>query len=138
MRGRKRRQSTSDFYQWRAGPSLGGCQERLGRARYHRRMRKLLAWLVVTIGIAALVRKLRRRREAEAEPVEGAPEAPAAEPAGEDPADALRRKLASTREESGGHEGATGEPEESFEERRAGVHEQGRAAIDEMQRSTEE
>lgn len=101
-------------------------------------MRKLLAWLVVTIGIAALVRKLRRRREADVEPIEAAPEAPAAEPAGEDPADELRRKLASTRAESRGEARARDEPEESFEERRAGVHEQGRAAIDEMQRSTEE
>jgi flagellar biosynthesis/type III secretory pathway M-ring protein FliF/YscJ len=101
-------------------------------------MRKLLAWLVVTIGIAALVRKLRRRREVEAEPLEGAPEAPAPEPAGEDPADELRRKLASTREDSDRQAGASDEREESLEERRADVHDQGRAAIDEMQRSTEE
>ena len=36
--------------------------------RYHRSMRRLLKWVVVTIGIAALVRWLRRRGQAEAPP----------------------------------------------------------------------
>jgi hypothetical protein len=105
-------------------------------------MRKLLAWLVVTVGIAALVRKLRRRHELEPAAETPAPEAdtgaPASEPVEDDPAEELRRKLASTREALGVGEARAGEPEESVEERRAGVHEQGRAAIDEMQRSTEE
>jgi hypothetical protein len=84
-------------------------------------MRKLLTWLLVTLGIAALVRRLRRGRE-QAEP------APAPNEDAGDPADELRRKLAESREEASG----TPAPEATVEERRAEVHEQGRAALDEM------
>lgn len=99
-------------------------------------MRKLLTWLVVTLGIAALVRKLRQRRGG-AEPVPGVsppPEAVSAEPADQpeepDPADELRQKLSEARAE----EAPPSAPEPgSVEERRAEVHEQGRAALDEMQ-----
>jgi len=100
-------------------------------------MRKLLTWIVVTVGIAALVRKLRRRgqgRESGGESGGG----PTSEPEGEDPAEELRRKLASSREEASVATEDLPEPEVTVEERRADVHEQGRAAIDEMQRSTEE
>lgn len=110
-------------------------------------MRKLLTWLVVTIGIAALVRRLRRRGKSEPEwTVDAAPaakdgDAPAPEETG-DPAEELRRKLASARHEAGLSDApARTEPEESEESvdaRRANVHEQGKAALDEMQRSTEE
>lgn len=95
-------------------------------------MRKLLTWIVVTVGVAALVRKLRRRGEVEttrAEPGGG-------EPADEDPADELRRKLAGTRDETPVPGAPT--PEPTVDERRTEVHDQGRAAIDEMQRSSED
>jgi hypothetical protein len=101
------------------------------QGRYHRRMRKLLTWLLVTLGIAALVRKL-RKREPEAQPVEAQP-APAASPTA-DPADELRRKLAETRTDE---PAATPAAEASVEERRAEVHEQGRSTLDEMQSSEE-
>jgi len=107
-------------------------------------MRKLLTWIVVTVGIAALVRKLRRRGERDAQPFEA--DAP-------DPADELREKLASTRE-AGGDAGqaspaTTVEPPSAepsappsdgptIEERRSDVHDEGRAAIDEMRQSTED
>lgn len=96
-------------------------------------MRKLVTWLLVSLGIAALVRRLRRRDEAaswQAEP-------PSAEPAAGDPADELRRRLAESRSADEPVEAPT-EPEATPEERRADVHEQGRATIDEMRSSDEE
>jgi hypothetical protein len=119
-------------------------------------MRKLLTWLVVTIGIAALVRRLRRRRQPQPESQPGSqPEsivdttvAAAQDTDGpspsesRDPADELRRKLASARDEAGLSDAPAklepAEAEENVDARRANVHEQGKAAIDEMQRSTEE
>lgn len=131
-------------------------------------MRKLVTWVLVTLGIAALVRKLRRRSQADRSerylPEAGAPAASVAESTAgvqepgfsvsteEDPADELRRKLADTRDEESTpeestpeestHEGSTpgsgAGPEATIEERRNEVHEQGRAAIDDMQRSTED
>jgi hypothetical protein len=102
-------------------------------------MRKLFAWILVTLGIAALIRKLRRRSEAEAPFAPASP--PATEPT-EDPADELRRKLAETRTED---ESPPAEPDvtetppadASVEERRASVYEQGRSALDEMQEPKE-
>lgn len=84
-------------------------------------MKKPVAWLAGALGIAGLWRLLRRRRI----------KAPAAEvsPA-DDPADALRAKLAETREAEPEPE-PTPEPA-SLEERRRAVHDAGRAAIDEM------
>jgi flagellar biosynthesis/type III secretory pathway M-ring protein FliF/YscJ len=93
-------------------------------------VRKLLTWLVVTVGVAALVRKLRSRSRPAATDVEEAPE-------GENPAEELRQKLADSRAETPAA-AAPSEPEPSVEERRSEVHDQGRAAIDEMQRSTED
>ena len=86
-------------------------------------MRKLVTWLVVSLGIAALVRKLRKREE----PAELAP----VSVTGEDPADELRRKLAETRTED--QPEAPPAAETSVEDRRAEVYEQGRATLDEMQ-----
>jgi hypothetical protein len=81
-------------------------------------VRKLVTWTVVTLGVAALVRRLRRRREQ-----------PPVEVAASDPAAELRRKLDESR-------AAEPEPEASIEasveDRRADVHDQGRAALDEM------
>jgi hypothetical protein len=90
-------------------------------------MRKLLTWLLVSLGIAALIRKLLRRGEAE----ELAP----ATATGEDPADELRRKLDETRAED--QEEAPAAEDTSVEERRAEVYEQGRATLDEMQQPDE-
>jgi flagellar biosynthesis/type III secretory pathway M-ring protein FliF/YscJ len=95
-------------------------------------MRKLLTWIVVTVGIAALVRKFRKRSEADTTRAEPA----ADEPADEDPAEELRQKLADTREDV--PETGASTPEPSVDERRTEVHDQGRAAIDEMQRSSED
>jgi hypothetical protein len=106
-------------------------------------MRKLLTWLVVTLGIAALVRKLRRRNAEpaavpglssppeppSAEPADQPADHPTGEPGGVDPADELRQKLA----ESRGDETPAAPEAGSVEERRAEVHEQGRAALDKMQ-----
>jgi hypothetical protein len=104
-------------------------------------MRKLLTWIVVTIGIAALVRKLRGRSRKSDE---------GEAPASTDPADELREKLASSREPSSEAQATTEtfqvvepptpEPasEETIDERRADVHDEGRAAIDEMRKSTED
>jgi len=92
-------------------------------------VRKLLKWIVVTIGIAALVRWFKRRG---AEPDVST----ASYPAAGDPADELRRKLAESREAN--EEGEAPEtPEATVEERREDVHEQGRAALDEMKSSDE-
>ena len=89
-------------------------------------MRRLLKWVVVTIGIAALVRWLRRRGRTE--------EAPSSGEAG-DPADELRRKLAETRTEEAA---APPAPDATVEERRTEVHEEGRSAIDEMRGASSE
>jgi hypothetical protein len=113
-------------------------------------MRRLVTWLLVTLGIAALVRKLRKREEPEwaSEPTSpttapastapttpgdtvsqgsGAESSPEAEG---DPAAELRERLARSKAEMPASE-------ESVEERRASVHEQGRAALDEMQPTSE-
>jgi len=88
-------------------------------------MRRRLTWLLVTLGIAALVRRLRRKSaETELETHEA-----------DDPADELRRKLADSRSEE--DDAAPPEPPaDKVEERRADVHQEGRAALDEM-RDTE-
>lgn len=91
-------------------------------------VRKLLTWVVVTFGIAALVRWW-RSRSTSAPPAEVRDEG--AEVAG-DPADELRRKLAEAR---GGAAPAADPGDASVEERRAEVHAEGRAAIDEMRSS---
>ncbi len=94
-------------------------------------MRRLLTWLVVTVGIGALARRLKRRREpARVEPVRP----PAA---ADDPADELRRKLAASRAEEEAP-GPPEPPEETVEDRRADVHDQGRAALDDMRDSERE
>ena len=84
-------------------------------------MRRLLTWAVVTLGIAALVRRL-RRRSAQTEIAPPPPET--------DPADELRQKLAASRTEESAAE-TPAEP--SVEERRAAVHDQGRSTLDAMQ-----
>jgi hypothetical protein len=110
-------------------------------------VRKLLTWIIVSVGIAALVRKLRRRRGEDASTADVPSDA-------DDPADELRQRLASTRvadpepaAEAPLVENAdppvdppTPEPtvEPSIDERRTEVHDEGRAAIDEMRKSAED
>jgi hypothetical protein len=84
-------------------------------------VRRRLAWLLVSLGIAALVRRLRRHKDA---PEPSSTAAPSV-----DPADELRRKLAETRPAGAAPEAA---PEGAVAERRAEVHDEGRAALEEM------
>jgi hypothetical protein len=98
-----------------------------GRGRYHRPVRKLIKIALVALGIRALLGWWKRRQA----PVQTASTTlPAA-----DPADELRQKLAESREETSDEPPAA--PEASVEERRADVHEQGRAALGEMKPSDE-
>jgi len=88
---------------------------------------KPLGWLAALLGLAAFARRWRRRRD----------DAPAV-----DPADELRRKLDESRsivsEREEFEEAETpvdqAEPPAGVDERRRQVHEQGRAAVDEMRR----
>ena len=89
-------------------------------------MRKLATWVVVSLGIAALLHR-RKRRRAAAETA--TPIVPAA-----DPADELRRKLAESRTESVTPEAV---PDATGSERRADVHDEARAALDEMRSRAE-
>jgi hypothetical protein len=93
-------------------------------------VRRLLKWVLLTLGIAALLRKLRSRRAAPEPATETG--ATAAQASTDDPAEELRSKLAETREPDAPAADEGSVPEGSVEERRADVHEQGRAALDEM------
>jgi hypothetical protein len=98
------------------------------QGRYHRPVRKLIKLALVALGIRALLRWWRRRH---AEPAT----LPAAAP-GSDPADELRRKLAESREDVVEPPAPAAAPV-AVTDRRAEVHEQGRAALDEMTSSDE-
>jgi uncharacterized iron-regulated membrane protein len=91
-------------------------------------VRKLIKLAIIALGVHAFRRWWKRRKEALA----GAPApAPAA-----DPADELRRKLAESRDDvvpAEVHE----PPAASVTDRRADVHEQGRAVLDEMKPTDE-
>ena len=91
-------------------------------------MRKLIKLALVALGIHAFRRWRKSRKEAQAR-------TPAAEPAA-DPADVLRRKLAESRDDAGPAK-VDEPPATTVADRRAEVHEQGRAALDEM-KSTDE
>jgi hypothetical protein len=95
-------------------------------------MRRLLTWAVVSLGIAAIVRRLRRRKQDTGQ-TEVAPPAPSED----DPADELRRKLAESRTEDEAAEPLTSPPE-TVAERRAEVHGRGRATLDEMDEPSDE
>ena len=86
-------------------------------------MRRWLAWLGGAIGVAALLRALRRRHE------ETVHEVPAPQP---DPADELRSALAETREPEQPAAPAGAEQPPSIEERRRRIHERAQEAIDSM------
>jgi transposase-like protein len=86
-------------------------------------VRKLIKIVIVALGIRALWRWWRRRNAAP-EPARSTTAATA------DPADDLRRKLAESREDEVVEAQST--PTVPVEDRRADVHEQARAAVDEM------
>ncbi len=93
-------------------------------------MRRALTWLLVSLGVAALIRRLRRRAESE----QDTPKPASA--TGDDPAAELRRKLAESRTEEAPEEPEP--PQETVEERRADVHEHGRAALGDMRDAEKE
>jgi len=89
-------------------------------------VRRLGAWIAGAVGGFAVYRLLRRRL-AVAEPTEAPPPEPDVR------VEELRTKLAETRAEEEPPAGPEPPPPESLDERRRRVHEEGRAAIDEMQ-----
>jgi hypothetical protein len=89
-------------------------------------VRRLIQIAIVALGVRAFLR-WRKRRQAEADVVTTASPA-------DDPADELRQKLAESRTE----DDAPAEPDATVENRRADVHEQGRAALDDMKSSGED
>ena len=93
-------------------------------------MRKLIKLALVALGIRAFLRWRKRRRETAATPTAVEPADPA------DPADELRRKLAETRDDEAPADAAE-PPATAVADRRAEVHEQGRATLDEMTSSDE-
>lgn len=98
----------------------------LCRPRYHRRVRKLIKVALVALGIRAFLRWRKNRQIAHT--TSPAPDS--------DPADELRRKLAESREDD-----EAAEPEKppvAVADRRAEVHEQGRATLDAMGSSNED
>jgi len=92
-------------------------------------VRKLIKIALIALGIRWFL-GWRKQRKAEAELPPSTPAAMAPV----DPADELRQKLAESRVDEADDEPAS---EESVEDRRAEVHEQGRAALDEMKPSDE-
>jgi hypothetical protein len=99
------------------------------RGRYHRAVRKLIQLALVALGIRALMRWRKKRMKQEAA-------APAAAAPASDPAAELRRKLAESREDDTPLEADA--PPVAVADRRADVHEQGRATLDEMTSSSED
>jgi len=89
-------------------------------------VRKLVKIALVALGVRAFLRWWKRRR-AEQELAAGQPHSPP------DPADQLRQKLAESRADEDAVEPAAEAPADaSVEDRRAEVHTQGRATVDEM------
>ena len=93
-------------------------------------MRRLIKLAIVAFGIRALMRWRKSRNEATQAT------RPPPEPAS-DPADELRRKLAESREDDTPLE-ADASPGVAVADRRADVHEQGRATLGEMTPSSED
>lgn len=95
-------------------------------------MRRLVKIALVALGIRWLLKRRKRRREereaAELPPTRAAPIA--------DPADELRQKLAASRTETDPDETEPA-PAPSVADRRAEVHGQGRAVLDDMKSSDE-
>jgi hypothetical protein len=93
-------------------------------------VRKLIKLAIVAFGIRAFLR-WRKSRSETAQTTSGPPERAS------DPADELRRKLAESREDDAPLE-ADAPPAAAVADRRADVHEQGRATLDEMTSSSED
>lgn len=91
-------------------------------------MRRLHAWITGAAGGVAAYRLFRRQRRGDVDLAE--PDLSDAEP--EERAEALRAKLAELREQGKETPVEPGE-DDTLEERRRRVHEEGRAAVDEMQ-----
>ena len=90
-------------------------------------MRRLTAWIGGVAGGVVVYRFWRRRPQTTSEPTaESTPEEKDAR------ADELRAKLAESRESDEPSPVDPGEPQEAVEERRQRVHDEGRAALDEM------
>ncbi len=103
-------------------------------------MRRRLTWILAALGIAALVRRLRRQQAHEAPPAESGSSST------DDPAAELRRKLAESRgagddrDEFDAAEGTpvdevgedAGSARPSLEERRAAIHAKAQEALGEM------
>jgi len=95
-------------------------------------VRRLVKIALVALGIRWLLKRRKRRlEEREAAEFPQTPAAPAA-----DPADELRQKLAASRTEAEPDEREPA-PAPSVADRRAEVHGQGRAALDDMNSSDE-
>jgi hypothetical protein len=90
---------------------------------------RLFGWIAGLVGIAALARALARRSRRTQPAVASPPTA--------DPAEALRQKLAETRERPAAVEpeapDATFDPTETLEERRARVHAKAHEALEAME-----
>ena len=93
-------------------------------------MRKLVKIAVIAFGIRAFLRWRKSKREQDTRTPESSASNAGASSAA-DPADELRRKLAETREDVAPAD-ATEPPAAAVADRRAEVHEQGRATLDEM------
>jgi hypothetical protein len=91
-------------------------------------VRKLIKIAIIALGIRAFL-SWRKGRKAEAETTATAPSTA-------DPADELRQKLAASRGEDA-PEDVPAAADANVEDRRADVHEQGRATLDEMKSSDE-
>ena len=91
-------------------------------------MRRLIKLALIALGIRAFMHWRKSRKEAQAT-------SPAAAPAA-DPADELRQKLADSRED-GAPDEVPETPTASVADRRAEVHDHGRATLDEMKSSDE-
>jgi hypothetical protein len=92
-------------------------------------MRRLTAWIGGVAGGVVAYRFWRRHSQVATEPIP--PEATPAEP--DDRAEELRAKLAESREDEPVPEEEPEVEPDSPEDRRRRVHEEGRAALDEMQ-----
>ena len=91
-------------------------------------MRKLIKIALVALGIRAFMAWRKKRKQAQAT-------APAVAAPAADPADELRQKLAESRDDVVAE--AEAPPAETVADRRADVHEQGRATVDEMKTTDE-
>jgi hypothetical protein len=91
-------------------------------------VRRLVKIALVALGIRWFLKRRKRRREereaAELPPMQVAP--------GSDPADELRQKLAASRAEAEPEGAEAADPAATVADRRAEVHEQGRATLDQM------